>query len=141
MQFSRIKTHILKVDRRGVSKFLGELEADVMEVVWKHKETSVKTVQAHLEKEGKCLAYTTVLTVMQNLEKKGLLKAKRIEKKNIYSPTLSKQEFLNKMVGEAVKSLVEDFPEQVVSHLFEGEDIDPEEIKRLLKILKERSSG
>jgi len=141
MQFSRFKKSVLKLDRQGISKFLGELEADVMEVVWRVKEATVKTVQAHLEKEGKCLAYTTVLTVMQNLEKKGLLKAKRREKKNIYTPTLSRDEFLDKMVGDAVRSLINDFPEQVVSHLFHGEDVNPEEIKRLLKILKERSSG
>jgi predicted transcriptional regulator len=138
MQFSRKKSGILKIDCRGISKFLGELEAEVMEIVWKIKEATVKTVQAQLEKEGKCLAYTTVLTVMQNLEKKGLLKSKRIEKKNLYTPTISKEEFLDKMVGDAVRSLVKDFPEQVVSHLFGGEDVDEEEIRKLLRILKER---
>jgi len=138
MKFSRKGGEIFKVNRRGTSKFLGDLEARVMEVVWKLGEATVREVKEHLEKGGKKLAYTTVLTEMQNLEKKGLLKSRREQKKNVYSPTVSRKEFLDKMVGDTLKSLIEDFPEEVISHLLPEEEVDEEEIKRLLKLLKER---
>ena len=139
MQFSRKKGEVVKIERSGISKFLGDLEADVMEVVWGSGEATVKRVLGVLEAKGKKLAYTTVLTVMQNLEKKGLLQSQRVDKKNLYFPTISKEEFLDKMVGDALESLIRDFPEHVVSHLLPKESLGEEELKRLANLLREKA--
>jgi len=137
MELSR-KSKIVKIDKQGVSKFLGELEAEVMEVMWRLNEATVKKVNRLMEANGRSFAYTTILTVMQNLEKKGLLRVRKENKKNIYSPAMTKEEFLKRMVGETVRSLIEDFPEEVVSHLVEANELQEEEIERLLKLLRER---
>ncbi len=140
MYISRKKREIFKVDRRGTSKFLGDLEAEVMEIIWELGEATVKDVWKRLLRDGKKLAYTTVLTEMQNLEKKGLLISRRECKRNVYTPTMGKKEFIDKMVGEAMHSLLADFPEQVISHLIPEEEVSKEEIERLLKLLKESRS-
>jgi len=70
---------------------LGELQRAVMEVVWETGEASVHDVRAKLERRKK-LAYTTVLTVMQKLEKAGWLDHRTQGNRYIYVPTRSRDE-------------------------------------------------
>ena len=70
---------------------LGELQRAVMEVVWEMGEASVHDVRAELARRKK-LAYTTVLTVMQKLEKAGWLDHRTQGNRYIYVPTHSRDE-------------------------------------------------
>ncbi len=128
---------VLRVQQRGVAKFLGELEARVMEVVWQHPRTTVQEVHQRLQEEGLDLAYTTVLTEMQNLEKKGLLRSHRQGRRKVYEPTLSREAFLESRISQTLQSLVQDFPEQVLTHLLPEGDRDPE-VEALLERLRAR---
>lgn len=65
---------------------LGELEADVMQIMWTVQECSVREVKQRLRKR---LAYTTVMTTMTRLFRKGLLKRRRQERKFIYAARFS----------------------------------------------------
>ena len=53
---------------------IGSLEADILAVVWEKDETTVRAVYETL-RERRTIAYTTVMTVMNNLVKKHLLDA------------------------------------------------------------------
>ena len=58
--------------KKGVRKILGDLEADIMEVVWSKTTITVREVFGELKKTRE-IAYTTVMTVMTRLAEKGLL--------------------------------------------------------------------
>ena len=71
---------------------LGELEAAVMDVLW-HAEDPLK-VRDVLERldTGKSLAYTTVMTVLDNLHRKGWAKRAREGKAYLYEPMFTREE-------------------------------------------------
>lgn len=89
-----------KHDRRGESHSgFGHLEIRVMEILWNRGESNVRQVVQQLDRP---LAYTTVMTTLDRLFKKGLLGRRKSERAFLYSPLLSRQEWQRKQVGEWV---------------------------------------
>jgi predicted transcriptional regulator len=78
---------------------LGHLEESVMEVLWASGECSVRIVADHLDRP---LAYTTVMTTLDRLYKKGLLERRKSERAFLYSTKLSRDEFTRARAGDLV---------------------------------------
>ncbi len=85
--------------REGPAEMLGHLELRVMDIVWTHGESNVRDVAQRLERP---LAYTTVMTTLDRLFKKGLLSRRKSERAFFYSPLLSKQEWQHTRAGDWV---------------------------------------
>ena len=60
-----------------------------MEIMWTGGESNVRDVAEKLDRQ---LAYTTVMTTLDRLYKKGLLERRKSDRAFIYSPRLSRQE-------------------------------------------------
>ena len=75
---------------------LGHLEMQVMEVMWAEANGSVHEVVRALERP---LAYTTVMTTLDRLYKKGLLTRRKEERAFVYSPRISRAEWERKRAG------------------------------------------
>jgi predicted transcriptional regulator len=87
--------------RVGVRQ-LGELEAAVMDRLWSwDRPTSVREVLADL-RDQRDLAYTTVMTVMDNLHRKGLLARERDGRAYRYRPTGSREEYTAALMEQAL---------------------------------------
>ncbi|MFC4111048.1 BlaI/MecI/CopY family transcriptional regulator [Nonomuraea zeae] len=72
---------------------LGELESTIMDHMWAIKlPASVRDVLEHLRQE-RTLAYTTVMTVMDKLHTKGLLKRQPVGRAYIYEAVSSKEAY------------------------------------------------
>ena len=69
---------------------LGRLEFDLMQILWSRGESSVRDVVQELDRP---LAYTTVMTTLDRLYKKGLLTRHMQERAFVYSARLSHQEW------------------------------------------------
>lgn len=82
---------------------LGHLENTVMEILWAHGESNVHYVMQRL---GRPLAYTTVMTTLDRLFKKGLLERRKSERAFLYSPALSRSDWEQKRAGEFVASFL-----------------------------------
>jgi predicted transcriptional regulator len=78
---------------------LGPLEISVMEILWARGEGDVRSVVERLERR---LAYTTVMTTLDRLFKKGLLGRRKLRRSFIYAPKLSRAEWEQKRAGELV---------------------------------------
>ena len=83
-----------KPHKIGLKKVLGDLEAEVMKVVWKKEQSTVRDVYEQLRLE-KNLAYTTVMTIMSRLADKGLSTKAAQGNAYIYTPTVREAEFTN----------------------------------------------
>ena len=79
---------------------LTKLELKIMQVIWKHGRCSVSAVQEELEPP---LAYTTVQTMLNILERKGKLKRTLEGRAYIYSPTISE----SKAHGQGLRDLID----------------------------------
>ena len=69
---------------------LGSLESELMEHIWLLGETSVRDL--HREFAAR-LAYTTVMTTLDRLYKKGLLARRRVGKAYVYAATLQEKDY------------------------------------------------
>src|ERR1700757_234112 len=74
---------------------LHELESEGMEQLWRSGEASVRSVMDGLNKRSsKDRAYTTYMTIMARLHKKGLLARRREGKTDFYAPIYERDEYL-----------------------------------------------
>ena len=76
---------------------LGPLEIAVMEVLWDRGESNVHEVVEHLARP---LAYTTVMTTLDRLFKKGLLVRRKSYRAFHYSPCWTRDEWERKRAGD-----------------------------------------
>lgn len=85
----------IRPGKRGIELRLHDLEAVIMEVVWSQRLTSfaVSDVLVELEKRRE-IAYTTVMTTVARLHDKGLLDRVRDGRRYLYSPKVTREQFL-----------------------------------------------
>lgn len=125
----------------GIRKILGDLEADIMEVIWSRGPGARLTVrevhEALLEPRG--AAYTTVMTVMGVLAKKGILSVDKDAFAHRYQAVQSKEAFTRDVVGEILDQLLTDFAEPTLAHFAERvEGVDADRLDKLEALLAER---
>lgn len=84
---------------------LGALESLVMELVWESHPASAREVCDRL-KGSKRRAYTTVMTTLDRLHKKGLLKRKKEGLAWIYEPVLTRGEFERALADRLAREIV-----------------------------------
>jgi predicted transcriptional regulator len=99
----------LRTGKKGLELRLHELEAAIMDAVWSKNLQSfaVSDVLAGLEKQ-RDIAYTTVMTVVSRLYTKGLLSRERDGKRYLYSPKLTREQFLEATAREVLDGAVSD---------------------------------
>jgi predicted transcriptional regulator len=103
-----------RFNQSGLRKFLGDLECEIMEIVWKkaNPTVTVRNVYEALKKE-RPIAYTTVMTTMVRLSEKGLLKiVDKAGLANCYSPADNRDEFIRKSVFWVLKQFSREFPHE-----------------------------
>ena len=118
---------------------LGDLEREVMEVLWDRSEATVRTVLEALNAESdRSRAYTTVMTVMGNLARKGLLVRRRDGRTDVYRPAVSRGDYAEARAREEVRSLIDHYGDVALAHFAREVDrLDPERQRRLRKIVED----
>lgn len=101
------------MNKKEFNNTLGELEAEIMEIMWNLDNASVREVLNKIRQKKK-LAYTTIMTVMARLCEKGILKRKLNENDAyIYTPTKDKPAFLASVSRKIINGLIDEFGEDV----------------------------
>jgi predicted transcriptional regulator len=87
------------MDERTSSQrlYLGPLEVDVMEMIWTFGASCVRDVVGRMERK---LAYTTVMTTLDRLYKKGLLEREMTDRAFVYSPRVTREVWDRQRAGE-----------------------------------------
>ncbi|MDP3726739.1 MAG: BlaI/MecI/CopY family transcriptional regulator [bacterium] len=91
-----------------VEKTLGPLEHEVMKAVWDKDKTTVREMLLYLQNK-KNFAYTTIMTIMDNLYKKGFLARKKIKKSYCYSPINRKKYVIAVSLVRVFQELSKDY--------------------------------
>lgn len=107
-----------------------------MQVIWKRGASTVGDVQAEMEP---ALAYTTVQTMLNILERKGKLRRELQGRAYIYSARVSEE----KAVGQSVRDLVERMfggsSEELVMSLLKSRQIDAKRLAKLTEKFREET--
>jgi predicted transcriptional regulator len=85
----------------GQDPIRGDLQEQIMRVLWRLGRGSVEEVRKALPKRG-ARAYTTVQTVLNRLAERGLLKRERVGKAIFYSPRASEAEYLSRSLSRTL---------------------------------------
>lgn len=132
---------IFRPNKPGLRKILGDLEADVMETIWASGPGATITVrEVHkVLQPSRGVAYTTVMTVMGNLAKKGMLLVEKDLHAHRYTTRQTKEEFTRSAVGTIIDQLLNDFAEPALAHFAESlEQGNPEKIRLLEALIAQR---
>ena len=115
----------------------GDLEAVIMHRVWEHgSPVTVRELFDELSAE-RVIAYTTVMSTMDNLYRKGWLDRVKEGKAYRYTPTASREEYSARLMREALVDGGD--PEAVLSHFVA--QIDSGESEALRSVLRKLRAG
>lgn len=117
---------------------LGERELDIMTVLWHEGSGTVTEVQATL---GTPLAYTTVLTILRNLEAKGFLRRVEEGRAHRYFPKVKQRAAQRRAVRRLIDTLFLGSPEALLAQLVDDHDLTAEELQRLAKQLTDAADA
>ena len=122
------------------SHLLGPLESEVMGVMWEIERAMVRQVLAILQ-ERRSIAYTTVMTIMNNLVNKGLLQRTPQGKAYLYRVALSREAFLRRASEEAVSDVLARFGDLAIARFLEmSAKLPPEDLERLRELTTEEDA-
>lgn len=99
-----------------IETLLGPLEQDVMDVVWRMRDVTVRDVHVVLAATRE-IAYTTVMTTMSRLARKGILQRDTADLAHRYRPAVSRDQYARGAVGDVLTWLLERYPEPAVAYL------------------------
>ena len=111
---------------------LGDRELDVMGVLWDLGSGTVAEVRDKLPAD---LAYTTVLTILRNLEAKGFVDHTTEGKAHRYAPQIGRRAARRSALTKIVDKLFHGSPEQLVAQLVEDEHLSADDLRRLRALL------
>ncbi len=107
-----------------------------MKAVWARGEATVRDVYEDLLAARK-VAYTTVMTMMNVLERKGHLRKKVAGRSFVYRPARPQQQVVGSMVREFVKRVFGGSAQPLLVHLVDEHDLSPEELDALARRIEE----
>lgn len=128
-----------KRPREAVKSALGDLEREVMEAIWQRGETSVREIHAAFDERA---AYTTLMTTLDRLHKKGLLKRRKEGRAFLYAPRISREDFTRSVAKDVIDGLLgqtDGETKPVLACIVDAVgEYDSEMLDELEKLLKER---
>lgn len=116
----------------------GSRELDVLRVLWQRGPSTVAEMREELPAP---LAYTTVLTVLRNLEAKDAVGHEEEGKAHRYFARLAHAEAQRSAVGSMVERLFDGKFESLMTHLVDARGLSEDELRHLHALLGERLEG
>ena len=113
------------------NKQLTKAELHLMNILWDKGNATVQQMQDLLENPKP--AYTTTLTVMQILTKKGIVAFDRVGKAYVYKPVLSREEYIGGFMNDACDNVFGGSMRSFFSFFAKSEKISREELEDILK--------
>ena len=119
---------------------LHELEAEVMDEIWRRGELCVRDVMDALnDRTGKLRAYTTYMTIMSRLDGKGLLERRRRGKTDLFRPVLTRERYTELRARAEVDSVVDQFGDVALAHIArQFVRMDPQRRRALERLARKR---
>jgi predicted transcriptional regulator len=120
---------------RRASTTLTTVELEIMHVVWSLERATVRDVYEVLLERRK-VAYTSVMTVMKILEKKGHLKKKQVERAYVYQPARPRAQVLSVMVRDFVDRVFQGAAKPLLVHLVEDRRLTESDLAEIRSLLE-----
>lgn len=117
---------------------LGDLQTEIMRIVWEMGEATVHDVKAALE-PTRSPAYTTVMTVMSRLAEQGILERRKEGRAYVYTPSESQEQVARTLLRSLVRRFFGGTASSAIAHLLEtDENVNEEELRRLEELIRRK---
>lgn len=116
---------------------LTPVELELMEILWKIGQGTVRDVMANLPQKRK-LAYTSVSTILRILQQKRILRVDKNGKYHIYIPVFNKQTYASYSVKKMVNQVFSGNSVELVAYLMDKNDLSKEELSAIQTLLDEK---
>lgn len=117
---------------------LTDREASLMDVLWERGPSTVAEVRDHLADD---LAYTTVLTILRNLEAKGYVRHDEEGRAHRYSAAIDRDAAQRSALRALKQKLFRGSTELLLTRLVSDEKLSATEVERIRQLLETRRKG
>jgi len=119
---------------RKRSRALTDAEARVMAVLWQMETATVAEVVSALKRK-RAVTYSTVQTMLRILETKGYVTHEKVARAFVYRAVVDERQARHRALRHLVSRLFNGSPSLLVLNVLDDEQIAPDELKRLKKLV------
>jgi BlaI family penicillinase repressor len=105
-----------------------ERELDLLKILWHRERATVREIYADLHAHDTQLAYTTVLTLLQNMERKGLVKHEQQGKAYLYCAAVKRDGTFRDLAGSFLERVFDGAMSEYVVHALESQPPTEQEL-------------
>lgn len=116
---------------------LTHVEEEAMQAVWRTGEGNVKSIMDNMDEPA---PYTTVASVIKNLEKKEYLSSRLLGNTYLYKPAVSEDEYKKKFMGNVVKEYFDNSYKDLVNFFVEQKKLSAKELKEIIALIEKRNN-
>ena len=109
-------------------------EEEIMLIIWQVKERVIKDFLNCMEEPRP--PYTTVASIVKNLEKKGYVQAKRYGNTYVYSPSIDEGEYKTKFLSGVVQNYFENSYKEMVTFFARKQKISAKELEEIIRLIE-----
>ena len=115
---------------------LSKLEEDLMLIVWRLGEATVGNFLEEISEPKP--PYTTLASMIKNLEKKNYLTSKRYGNVYVYQPAITEENYKKAFIGNVVQDYFKNSYKEMVSFFVKDEKISAQELKEIIDLIEKR---
>lgn len=115
-------------------------ELEVLKVLWRDDEATVREIYDRMSEAGAKLAYTTVLSLLQVMEQKGLVRHRQNGKAYSYSALVQRATTFRHLAGGFLEKVFDGAMDEYLVHALESHPASTEELDRLERMIAEARS-
>ncbi len=112
-------------------------ELEALKVLWRLGPSTVREICDEMARDGSDLAYTTVLSLLQVMEQKGLVGHRQSGKAYAYSAKVEREPTFRSLAGGFLEKVFDGALDQYLVHALHASSPDPEELDRLERMIAE----
>lgn len=126
---------------RPASEYPTELELQILKVLWEDSPATVERVRAALAEldPPRELTYSSVITMLNIMVKKGLLTREKSGRAFEFSPSVQEKDINRGMVGDLVRRVFDGSATALMLEVLETQDLDPEELKVVRRMINRKA--
>lgn len=115
-----------------------ELELQVLAVLWEHGPQTVRHLLEAMP-DGKRRAYTTLLSVLQVMEKKGLVSHTRDGQSYVYRPAVKRNQVLRPLMRDLLHNIFGGRPSAALQYLLADASVDDAELRQIRQLIDDNT--
>lgn len=112
-------------------------ELEALKVLWRHKKATVRAICGSMNAAGANLAYTTVLSLLQVMEQKGLVRHERTGKAYTYSARVQRDRTFRHLAVGFLDKVFDGALDEYLVHALRSRRISREELDKLEEMIKD----